>query len=229
MTGDVPKIITSLPSGSVSPSVSAIKGSEPNAFSIGSGKKLPKDYQSAFAAYQEHVTYPDSIIGILGAQEVSGDPDIDEADLVLTYYTPKNGDQAQMNIDKIEKSQDLIVRVTAGGLCYHQDTTQVIVKSFQECYPIEVPAFFSPDDNGINDIFKVAGISDWHYESESPEIVVFDRYGKKVYSGNYDDIKAGWDGKCDGKDLPSGDYWYELTYKTIKPKVGHFTLKRRKE
>lgn len=190
---------------------------------------LPKDYQSAFAAYQEHVTYPDSIIGILGAQEVSGDPDIDEADLVLTYYTPKNGEQTQMNIDKIEKSQDLIVRVTAGGLCYHQDTTQVIVKSFQECYPIEVPAFFSPDDNGINDIFKIAGISDWHYESESPEIVVFDRYGKKVYSGNYDDIKAGWDGKYDGKDLPSGDYWYELTYKTIKPKVGHFTLKRRKE
>lgn len=190
---------------------------------------LPKDYQSAFAAYQEHVTYPDSIIGILGAQEVSGDPDIDEADLVLTYYTPKNGDQAQMNIDKIEKSQDLIVRVTAGGLCYHQDTTQVIVKSFQDCYPIVIPAFFSPDDNGINDIFKIAGISDWHYESESPEIVVFDRYGKKVYSGNYDDIKAGWDGKCDGKDLPSGDYWYELTYKTIKPKVGHFTLKRRKE
>lgn len=190
---------------------------------------LPKDYQSAFAAYQEHVTYPDSIIGILGAQEVSGDPDIDEADLVLTYYTPKNGEQTQMNIDKLERSQDLIVRVTAGGLCYHQDTTQVIVKSFQECYPIEVPAFFSPDDNGINDIFKIAGISDWHYESESPEIVVFDRYGKKVYSGNYDDIKAGWDGKCDGKDLPSGDYWYELTYKTIKPKVGHFTLKRRKE
>lgn len=190
---------------------------------------LPKDYQSAFAAYQEHVTYPDSIIGILGAQEVSGDPDIDEADLVLTYYTPKNGDQAQMNIDKIEKSQDLIVRVTAGGLCYHQDTTQVIVKSFQDCYPIVIPAFFSPDDNGINDIFKIAGISDWHYELESPEIVVFDRYGKKVYSGNYDDIKAGWDGKCDGKDLPSGDYWYELTYKTIKPKVGHFTLKRRKE
>lgn len=190
---------------------------------------LPKDYQSAFAAYQEHVTYPDSIIGVLGAQEVSGDPDIDEADLVLTYYTPKNGDQVQMNIDKIEKSQDLIVRVTAGGLCYHQDTTQVIVKSFQDCYPIEVPAFFSPDDNGINDIFKIAGISDWHYESESPEIVVFDRYGKKVYSGNYDDIKAGWDGKYDGKDLPSGDYWYELTYKTIKPKVGHFTLKRRKE
>ncbi len=190
---------------------------------------LPKDYQSAFAAYQEHVTYPDSIIGILGAQEVSGDPDINEADLVLTYYIPKNGDQAQMNIDKIEKSQDLIVRVTAGGLCYHQDTTQVIVKSFQDCYPIIIPAFFSPDDNGINDIFKIAGISDWHYESESPEIVVFDRYGKKVYSGNYDDIKAGWDGKCDGKDLPSGDYWYELTYKTIKPKVGHFTLKRRKE
>lgn len=190
---------------------------------------LPKDYQSAFAAYQEHVTYPDSIIGILGAQEVSGDPDIDEADLVLTYYTPKNGEQTQMNIDKIEKSQDLIVRVTAGGLCYHQDTTQVIVKSFQDCYPIDIPAFFSPDDNGINDIFKIAGISDWHYESESPEIVVFDRYGKKVYSGNYDDIKAGWDGKCDGKDLPSGDYWYELTYKTIKPKVGHFTLKRRKE
>lgn len=190
---------------------------------------LPKDYQSAFAAYQEHVTYPDSIIGVLGAQEVSGDPDIDEADLVLTYYTPKNGEQTQMNIDKLERSQDLIVRVTAGGLCYHQDTTQVIVKSFQECYPIEVPAFFSPDDNGINDIFKIGGISDWHYESESPEIVVFDRYGKKVYSGNYDDIKAGWDGKCDGKDLPSGDYWYELTYKTIKPKVGHFTLKRRKE
>lgn len=193
---------------------------------------LPPSYESALESYNLHQSFPDSIIGIIGVQEVSGDPDIANANLELSYFTPSSvpgRDQVPYNNTEMTKSGKIIARITADGLCYHQDTVDVTIKKFQECYPVVVPGFFSPDDNGINDIFKVEGIDDWHYEAENPEIVVFDRYGKKVYTGNYEDMKKGWDGTYDGKDLPSGDYWYEITYSSIKPKVGHFTLKRRKE
>ena len=59
-------------------------------------------------------------------------------------------------------------------------------------------------------------------------ISIFDRYGKLLKQISPTGI--GWDGKYNGKDMPSSDYWFtiEFTSQSNQKNVfkSHFTLKR---
>ena len=59
-----------------------------------------------------------------------------------------------------------------------------------------VPEIFTPNNDGINDIF-MKGFS----------LVIFDRYGVKIYEGD-----DGWDGTYKGKPASSDTYFYILYY-----------------
>ncbi|WP_316634817.1 T9SS type B sorting domain-containing protein [uncultured Flavobacterium sp.] len=55
---------------------------------------------------------------------------------------------------------------------------------------------------------------------------IFDRYGREIAKYHYGQK---WDGKYNGEELPSGDYWYVLKLndeKDAREFVGHFTLYR---
>jgi large repetitive protein len=87
---------------------------------------------------------------------------------------------------------------------------------------IKIPELFTPNGDGSNDT--------WHpTETKNyPDLVfyVFDRYGRKV--GTFSEGQ-GWDGKYNGTELPTGDYWYTLKLRNVKDErefVGHFTLYR---
>jgi gliding motility-associated-like protein len=68
---------------------------------------------------------------------------------------------------------------------------------------IEVPNVFTPNGDGVNDEFRVA------YKSlKKFEMVVFNRWGKKVYESN--DPVRGWDGKVGGKTGAPGVYFYYI-------------------
>lgn len=67
---------------------------------------------------------------------------------------------------------------------------------------LKVPNAFSPNDDGINDVFKV------EYKSlVSFNAVVFNRWGQKLYQWGMDDIDKGWDGTAHGKQVPEGVYF----------------------
>ena len=85
-----------------------------------------------------------------------------------------------------------------------------------------IPNYFTPNNDGTNDEWTI-GCSDKYPDLEFD---IFDRYGRKV--GSY---KVGqyWDGKYEGKELPTGDYWYVVRPNSNalrKEYVGHFTLYR---
>ena len=89
--------------------------------------------------------------------------------------------------------------------------------------PVDVvpDKFFSPNEDGINDVWNIAGID--FYKDAVVEI--YDRSGKMLakYEGDFN----GWDGKFNGKLLPSTDYWYIIKIDEInKRETGHFSLKR---
>ncbi len=63
-----------------------------------------------------------------------------------------------------------------------------------------IPDAFSPDKNGINEIFQVY----FNRLPESFELQIFDRWGEKV--ALLTDPLKGWDGKFKGKDAPTGVY-----------------------
>ena len=70
---------------------------------------------------------------------------------------------------------------------------------------IFVPNAFTPDGNGINDIFKVIGKN-----IKVAALYVFNRWGEKVFEST--NVNDGWDGTFKGKPSPAGVYTYTLQY-----------------
>jgi gliding motility-associated-like protein len=109
------------------------------------------------------------------------------------------------------------VSVTGTDLngCTAKDELLIEVK---DCFSI--PNGFSPNGDNVNDTWKVEGL--WEFPEAS--LVVFDRWGKKVFEG--DANNNSWDGKINGNELPSADYYYVIELGNGENYKGTVTLKR---
>jgi|GEM_PF-5586500 len=82
--------------------------------------------------------------------------------------------------------------------------------------------YFTPNGDGVNDEWG----PDCTVNYKNLTYTIFDRYGRTIAT-----YKLGqkWDGKYNGAELTSGDYWYVLKLNDPKDNrefVGHFTLYR---
>lgn len=99
-----------------------------------------------------------------------------------------------------EKQVDLTVSNSEGS----QKSTFSI--SFDMHCPMEVPNAFSPDGDGLNDVFVILGMS------KNSHLTIFDRWGVIVYTS--DNYENNWNGSLYKgnedlkKPLPSGVYYY---------------------
>ena len=119
-----------------------------------------------------------------------------------------------------------------------QTTTYIVIVSNQYCKAIDsvkitvdkclenltdpVPQIISPNEDGINDIWKINNID--YFKDNSVEI--FNRWGNRVYfKSPYDNS---WKGKSDkGVDLPDGTYFYVIDLKNgNKPQTGFVIIHR---
>ncbi len=86
---------------------------------------------------------------------------------------------------------------------------------------LEIPNFFTPDGDNNNDV--------WYPENRdffpNIEVKIYDRYGRVVAELNQ---VSAWDGTYDGREVPTGDYWYVVNAndESKQQYVGHFTLYR---
>ena len=69
---------------------------------------------------------------------------------------------------------------------------------------LKIPNVFSPDGDGINDEWKVSYRSLLNFKCW-----IFDRHGHQVFYT--EDPALGWDGRCNGKVVKSGVYYYVIT------------------
>lgn len=87
------------------------------------------------------------------------------------------------------------------------------------------PNVFSPDGDGVNDVWKVAYRSLLEFECW-----IFDRYG--VEMAHFDNPDKGWDGTYGGKAVKTGVYYYVIRAKgadgRIYKKSGDINILRRK-
>ena len=67
-----------------------------------------------------------------------------------------------------------------------------------------VPNAFSPNGDGVNDVFKAQGNN-----IASLKLIVYNRWGQVVFEGN--DLHTGWDGTLKGQPQPISVYVYYLT------------------
>lgn len=104
--------------------------------------------------------------------------------------------------------------------CSAVDSVTVIVK---DSIIIYIPNVFSPNGDGINDVFYVnaTAVKDFY-------MVIYNRWGEKVFEAN--DINAGWNGTRNGKELEPGVYVYHITFTflnyTQEKRKGSITLLR---
>ena len=67
-----------------------------------------------------------------------------------------------------------------------------------------VPNVFSPNNDGINDLFQVR-----YTGNETYFLQVHDRWGRKVFEAN--GSASAWDGTTNGAKMAEGTYYYVLT------------------
>jgi len=86
---------------------------------------------------------------------------------------------------------------------------------------IGFPRFLTPNGDGINDTWNVAGAS----LQPNSLIYIFDRFGKLI--AKIDPTGPGWDGTFNGRKLPTNDYWFTARLQDGRLRKGHFSLIRR--
>lgn len=102
------------------------------------------------------------------------------------------------------------VQVTNAYDCAGQDSAQVI-----EYCPatIFVPNTFTPNGDGVNDIFLPVGKS-----IASLHFMVFDRWGELLFESN--DLDTGWDGTYQGEVVKNDMYVWRMEYKFFTDQEG---------
>jgi gliding motility-associated-like protein len=96
----------------------------------------------------------------------------------------------------------------------------------QDVFILGFPKFFTPNNDGNNDIWRVKGLGNTF--SNSSVVNIFDRFGKLIKQLNAKD--GIWDGTFNGQPLAVSDYWFvaELIETSGKTRIyrGHFSLVR---
>lgn len=87
---------------------------------------------------------------------------------------------------------------------------------------LEIPKFFTPNADGVNDTWNIIGVNALFYKNS--KIYIFDRFGKLLADVN--PRGEGWDGLHDGRKLPATDYWYVVQLDNGRTVKGHFSLLR---
>lgn len=109
------------------------------------------------------------------------------------------------------------------GYCLVTDTI-VVIFNYQSP-DVYIPNSFTPNADGINEIFYTVGA-----QAEEYEFMIFDRWGEMIFYSN--SPAKGWDGFYNGKLVQQGSYVWKLFYKnycltpTYQTKFGHINVIR---
>lgn len=92
-------------------------------------------------------------------------------------------------------------------------THAVYLKSGDGCYIVEtefaiinILNVITPNGDGYNDVLNYADLK----IKNSALIQIFDRYGSLIYHSESSNFS--WDGKINGRPLPTGSYWYVISW-----------------
>lgn len=154
--------------------------------------------------------------------------DFNNHTLVLTADNPSNG-QLQYSIDggftwqtsntfyNVANNVNLDIRVNVLGT----SCTGTL-----DYFTFFMQNFISPNGDGVNDIIDLSGLAQYNNFKGS----IFDRYGKILHTFNKNN--ATWDGKFNGRSVPTATYWYQLQWEDpasqlMKQTTGWILLKNR--
>lgn len=98
------------------------------------------------------------------------------------------------------------LRISNEGGCIDSFSLDIC---FIDTISLFMPDAFTPNDDEVNDVFKVSSFSVVEIDFE-----IYNRWGEKLFHTN--EIGKGWDGKYKGNLCPTDYYIYKITYKGKK-------------
>ncbi|OWY25259.1 tandem-95 repeat protein [Sphingobacteriales bacterium UPWRP_1] len=94
-------------------------------------------------------------------------------------------------------------------------TVTIVVSGFSEEDCLLTPAqAFSPNADGVNDLFLISGADSPCFENISIELTIFNRWGDVMHADKNYTNSAAWNGlwQSSGMEAPSGTYFYVLQF-----------------
>ena len=85
-----------------------------------------------------------------------------------------------------------------------------------------VMKFFTPNEDGFNDRWTILGKHERYLNAA--KIYIFDRFGKLLVG--LKGSSSGWNGRYNGKKMPSNDYWYKIVLEDGRVLTGSLSLIR---
>ena len=104
-----------------------------------------------------------------------------------------DGETYKIDNNRYNREGNYLAHLTSSQGC------DSLVQLHLDYYHVYIPNVFSPNDDGINDLFGVVGRGD---EIESSDFVIFDSWGNQIYHGSL------WDGKWNDDKIGPGVYAY---------------------
>jgi len=111
-----------------------------------------------------------------------------------------------------------VIVIDLNGCSAHDN---IILSAISEAC-LEIPDAFSPNGDGINDVWNIKGI----HLYPSAMITIYNRWGQSVWKSERG-YPVPWDGRSRGEDLPIDSYHYIIDlHNGSKPIVGAITIIR---
>jgi len=120
------------------------------------------------------------------------------------HYLWNTGDTTQMIW--VEENGWYSAEVESPEGCIGIDSSYVVFSTL-ELIKIYIPNAFTPNNDGVNDVFNVVTST---IDVNQFSFSIYNRWGALVYYTN--DITNGWDGTCEGELCPFGAYVYKVSY-----------------
>ena len=84
-----------------------------------------------------------------------------------------------------------------------------------------IPNTISPNGDSINDFWVIKNLH--VFNGQSAKLEIFDRFGFKLFSQE-SSTEFNWNGKKDGKPLPSTSYWYIIELPDGRKYTGYINV-----
>lgn len=131
----------------------------------------------------------------------------------VTYNFPDNLPEGTMIYVTINTYRGIEISEDCQMISFQIDGVET------ENLEIKIPKFFTPNNDGFNDLWMVNSTNEVTVE----RIFVYNKYGKllrQLVEGQ------GWNGIYNGNFLPSDSYWYTVELRNAPSLRGYFLLKR---
>lgn len=102
----------------------------------------------------------------------------------------------------------VVTMITQAG-CVGIDSVYIVISEYpEEC--LFIPNAFTPNNDGLNDVFRAVSACPVEYF----KMLIFNRWGEMIFES--DDISRGWDGTKHGIPCPGDGYVYKITYRAAE-------------